>query len=143
MYRAVSLIFSISLVLVSAIATAQVQPGNTGRASGNQDVSGRDEDKKTSAHDAVFDDILGRWCVAGLGNFNTFSRDQLLVQFPNGNSRTFGILRTEVTGNRIHIYWTIKANADTVYDISDDRRTLIQVPNSSGDMGPRLELHRC
>jgi hypothetical protein len=91
----------------------------------------------------AFDDIVGRWCVAGLGNFNTFSKDQLLVQFPNGNSRTLGISKTEVNGNRIHIYWTIKANADTVYDISDDRRTLVQVPNSSGDMGPRLELHRC
>jgi hypothetical protein len=95
------------------------------------------------ATNAAFDDILGRWCVVGRGNFNTFSRDQLLVQFPNGSSRTLGILRTEVNGNRIHIYWTIKANADTVYDISDDRRILIQVPNSSGDMGPRLELHRC
>jgi hypothetical protein len=96
------------------------------------------------ATDAVFEDILGRGWVAGSDNFATFfSRDEMLVQPANGNSRTLKILRTEVTGNRIRIYWTFKANADTVYDISDDRRTLVQVPNSSGDMGPRLELHRC
>jgi hypothetical protein len=93
------------------------------------------------ATDATFDDILGRWCVAGLGNFNTFSKTELLVQFANGGSRKLAIFRTEVTGNRIHILWT--ATRDTYYDISDDRRTLVQVRNTSGDMGPRLELHRC
>jgi hypothetical protein len=73
MYRAVSLVFSISLVLVPAIAVAQVLPGSTGGAIGKQDksISGeepsappaqkskrsartRDEDKKISAnHDGT------------------------------------------------------------------------------------------
>jgi hypothetical protein len=45
MYRAVSPIFSISLVLVSAIAVAQVQPGNTGGTIGkqNKSISGEDD----------------------------------------------------------------------------------------------------
>jgi hypothetical protein len=44
MNRAVSLIFSISLVLVSAIAIAQVQPGSTGGTIGkqNKSISGED-----------------------------------------------------------------------------------------------------
>jgi hypothetical protein len=69
MHRAVSLIFSISLVLVSATAVAQVQPGSTGGTVGkqNKSISGedysappaqkskrsartRDEDKKISTN---------------------------------------------------------------------------------------------
>jgi hypothetical protein len=68
MHRAVSLILSISLVLVSAIAVAQVQPGSTGGTIGkqNKSISGedsappaqrskrsartRDEDKKLSTN---------------------------------------------------------------------------------------------
>jgi len=44
MHRAVSLISSISLVLVSAIAIAQVQPGSTGGTIGkeNKSISGED-----------------------------------------------------------------------------------------------------
>jgi hypothetical protein len=90
-----------------------------------------------------FDDILGRWCVVGLGNSNTFAKTKLLVQFPNGNNRALEILKTEINGNRIRIWWTYKPDANTVYEISGDRRTLVQLPNTSGDMGPRLELHRC
>jgi len=93
------------------------------------------------ATDVAFDDIVGRWCVAGPGNFNTFSKTELLVQFPNGNSRKLGIFRTEVHGGRIDVFWT--ATSETIYEISNDRRTLIQLPNTSGDMGPRRELHRC
>jgi hypothetical protein len=95
------------------------------------------------ATDVAFDDILGRWCVVGLGNSNTFSRTKLLVHFPNGNDRTLEILKTEINGNRIRIWWTYKPDANTVYEISGDRRTLVQLPNTSGDMGPRLELRRC
>jgi len=39
MHRAVSSIFSISLILVSTIAVAQVQPGSTGGTIGKQDKS--------------------------------------------------------------------------------------------------------
>jgi hypothetical protein len=44
MHRAASLIFSISLVLVSAIAVAQVQPGSTGGIIGKQNKSISDQD---------------------------------------------------------------------------------------------------
>jgi hypothetical protein len=92
----------------------------------------------------AIDDLLGRWCVTGSGNFNIFSKTQLLVQFPNGTSRTLEISRTEVNGNHINVYWAGKGGANnTIYDISDDRRTLVQVPNTTGDLGPRRELHRC
>jgi hypothetical protein len=95
------------------------------------------------ASDVAFEDMIGRWCVVGLGNINTFSKTQLFVQTPKGNSRTVEILKTQVDGNRIRIDFTIRPDAYTVYELSADRRTLIQIPNSGGDMGPRYELHRC
>jgi len=95
------------------------------------------------ATDVAFDDILGRWCVVGSDIFNTFSTNRLLVQFPNGNSRTLGISKTEVDGNRIVVYWASKADGYTAYDISDNGRILVQIPSTDGDMGPRRELHRC
>jgi hypothetical protein len=50
MHRAVSLIFSISLVLVSAIAIAQVEPGSTGGNVGKQNktISGEDHSVPTT-----------------------------------------------------------------------------------------------
>ncbi len=103
----------------------------------------------TAAADKVaFDDILGRWCVANLGNFNTFSRTKLLVQFPNGSSKTLFIAKVIIDGNSIDISWK-PPYVGTGYELSNDKRTLIQLPNVDetgkpvGDKGPRLELHRC
>ena len=56
----------------------------------------------TAAADKVaLGDILGRWCVAGLGNFNTFSRTKLLVQFPNGSSKSLFIADVKIDGSYI------------------------------------------
>ncbi len=101
-----------------------------------------------AADGVVFEDIIGRWCVSGPGNFNIFSRTQLTVQFPNGNSRTLNIKNIKITGNHIHIDWKLPFVA-TGYELSNDKRTLFQLPNVDetgkpiGDKGPRMELHRC
>ena len=101
-----------------------------------------------AADEVALYDILGRWCVADLGNFNTFSTTQLLVQFPNGNSKTLFIQNVKIDGSRIYIYWKLPY-ISTGYELSNDKRTLIQLPNVDetgkpiGDKGPRLELHRC
>ncbi|MGD1015001.1 MAG: hypothetical protein ABR863_00970 [Roseiarcus sp.] len=101
-----------------------------------------------AADEVALDDILGRWCVADLGNFNTFSRTQLLVQFPNGSSKTLFIANVKVDGSDIYIAWK-PPYVSTGYELSQDKRTLIQLPNVDetgkpiGDKGPRLELRRC
>jgi hypothetical protein len=85
MHRAVAFIFSFSLVLVSAIAIAQVQPGSTGGTIGkqNKSISGedhpappaqklnrssrtRDEDKTVSTNGTgsqTSTSLLGYWSV--------------------------------------------------------------------------------
>src|SRR5271169_5803919 len=104
----------------------------------------------TLAADVAIEDILGRWCVSDSGNFNTFSQTQLLVESPKGWKRTFGISKIEVNKDQITFYWTpYKSGSSTAYKLSDDKRTLIQLPNvdengkAIGDKGPRRELHRC
>jgi hypothetical protein len=100
------------------------------------------------AANVALEDILGRWCVSGSGNFNTFTRAQLLVQFPNGQNKALKIARVEVNENTIKVYWAYPY-VSTAYELSDDKRTLVQLPNVDetgkpiGDKGPSRELHRC
>jgi len=96
-----------------------------------------------TAADVAFKDIVGRWC-SDSGNVVTFSKGQLLVHFKDGQSRVLKIANVEVNDNRLNIHWVpVKALNNTVYDLSGDKRTLVQLPNTGGDMGPRRELHRC
>jgi hypothetical protein len=96
------------------------------------------------AADVAIDDIIGRWCVSDSGNTNTFTRTKLFVESPKGWKRTLEIAKIEAKSNQINIYWSLKkANDNTVYELSADKRTLVQLPNTAGDMGPRRELHRC
>jgi hypothetical protein len=98
--------------------------------------------------DVAIEDILGRWCVADSGNFNTFSRAHLLVESPKGWKRTLVIANIKVEGNNIHFDWK-PPYVGSNYELSDDKRTLVQLPNVDetgkpiGDKGPRRELHRC
>jgi hypothetical protein len=100
------------------------------------------------ATDVAFDDILGRWCVAGSGNINTFTKSQLFVESPRGWKRTLIIKKVEVNRNRIYIDWA-PPYVNSGYELSDDKRTLFQLPTvdengkAVGDNGPRRELHRC
>jgi hypothetical protein len=102
----------------------------------------------------AFEDILGRWCVSDSGNYNTFSRSQILVESPEGWKRTWPIARVEVRENKyLDIYW--KAGKDknsagvTSYELSADKRLLLQLPNVDdngrpvGDKGPLRQLRRC
>jgi hypothetical protein len=109
-------------------------------------LAGADQDAAGSSNSSGhlrFEDIAGRWCLTG-GGVNTFSRTQLQVQFPNGGSRTLQVEKMEFENNRINIHWAPKgALNNTWYELSTDRKTLVQLPNTSGDMGPRRELRRC
>ena len=100
------------------------------------------------AADVAFEDIIGRWCVADSGSTNTFTESELLVTFPSGATRTLKIKKVTVDGKKIHIEW-FPPYIGTGYELSDNKRTLVQLPNIDqngkpiGDQGPRRELHRC
>ncbi len=114
MHRATALVFSIGLVLLPAIAVAQVQPGSTGGAIGkqNKSISGeedstppvqgpkgsartRDRDRKTSTNNDGADgqnatSLRGYWRV----QVNCGSRQNMLER---GGKWSFDI--TTVSGN--------------------------------------------
>lgn len=106
------------------------------------------EPNMTLAADAALEDIIGRWCVADSGNTNTFTKSELIVKFPSGQNRTLKIKKVTVHGDEIDIEW-FPPYVGTSYELSDNKRTLVQLPNVDengkpiGDRGPRLELHRC
>jgi hypothetical protein len=109
-------------------------------------LAGTDQDAAGSGNApgrVRFEDFAGRWCVTGAG-INTFSKTQLLVEFPDGRTRTLQVEKMEFEGNRINIHWAPKGSQNnTWYELSDDKKLLVQLPNTSGDMGPRRELRRC
>jgi hypothetical protein len=94
------------------------------------------------AADVAFEDIIGRWCLSESTDNITFTRTESLVSFADGRNKTLTIEKVEVEKNAIHIYWAPHLGA-TIYELSDDRRTLVQLPNTAGDMGPRRQLRRC
>jgi hypothetical protein len=95
-----------------------------------------------SASDVAFQDIIGRWCLSDSADNITFAKTESVVRFVDGRSKTLKIEKVEVNKNTLAVYWTATGGA-TVYELSDDRRTLVQLPNTAGDMGPRRQLRRC
>jgi hypothetical protein len=93
--------------------------------------------------DVAIDDLLGRWCQAD-GVTYTFTRTELNVGFTNGSKRTLKIAKTEVDKNQINVMWIpVKPDNNTWYELTADRRLLIQLANTTGDRGPRREFRRC
>ena len=98
------------------------------------------------------DDIIGNWC-GDVSNY-TFSRTQLSVaaldlrNLKNGPVLT--ITKIEGRADQIDVHWLpVKAGNFTRFELSPDKRLLIQLPNTNddgkviGDKGPRREFRRC
>jgi hypothetical protein len=97
----------------------------------------------TANADVRFEDILGRWCQNTGGSY-TFSKTELNVARTDGSTRVLKIAKAEVKGDQIVINWApLKANNDTWFEFSADRRIMFQLANATGDMGPRREFRRC
>jgi len=99
-----------------------------------------------SSADLSIADMLGRWCqVAPDNSTNIFSPNDLTVLFPDGQKRVLRIAEIRPRGQQIQIWWLGLSDEynGTWYEMSDDRRTLIQLPNTAGDKGPRREFKRC
>lgn len=99
-----------------------------------------------AARDVTIADIVGRWC--GDKTNYTFSRTDMIVT-PLGNSNLthpphWNIDKVETKGNQIQVFWKpAKPGNSTAFELSGDRRTLIQLPQTQGDKGPRRVFHHC
>jgi hypothetical protein len=107
----------------------------------------------SAAANLEIDDLLGRWC-GDVANY-TFSRTQLSVVRLDGKKLAKGpvltIAKTEGRADQIDVYWLPVKKADnfTRFELSTNKRLLIQLPNADedgkaiGDKGPRREFRRC
>jgi len=96
--------------------------------------------------DVSIDDMIGRWC--GEHSNYTFSRTDMVVT-PVGNWKLthaphWVIDRVETDGSQIEVFWKPpKPGNSTAFELHDDGETLIQLPQTEGDKGPRRVFHRC
>ena len=99
-----------------------------------------------AARDITIADIVGRWCGDRI-NY-TFSRTDMIVTVLDNRDLKhqphWGIDKVEATGNRIEVFWKpAKPGNSTAFELSGNKRTLVQQPQSEGDKGPRRVFHRC
>jgi len=90
--------------------------------------------------------LLGRWC--GTESNYTFTRTRLSVTRFDGKKLKHGpvikIADVKATEQWIEIHWLpVKPNNNTIFEVSSDKKVLIQRQNTTGDKGPRREFHRC
>lgn len=93
------------------------------------------------------DDLLGRWCNED-GHSYTFTRTSLEVTWRDGEKKTLPIVKIEPIQDFLAIWWSFEKMPDgasdaTAFTISENKRVLIQLPNTGGDQGPRIEFRRC
>src|SRR5579859_1155257 len=52
--------------------------------------------------------------------------------------------KVESDGNRIEVFWKpARPGNSTAFELSGNKRDLVQQPQSEGDKGPRRVFHRC
>lgn len=99
-----------------------------------------------AARDVTVGDLVGRWC--GDKTNYTFSRTDMVVT-PLGNSQLthpphWAIDKVEANGSQIQVFWKpARPGNSTAFELGGNRRTLIQLPQTQGDKGPRRIFHRC
>jgi hypothetical protein len=98
------------------------------------------------AKDIELADILGRWC--GDTSTYVFSRSELSVTLFSGRTPKHGpvlkIAGVESKGSHINVQWKPeKPGNSTDFELSDNRRELVQIQQTKGDKGPRRVFHRC
>ena len=99
-----------------------------------------------AADNLSIDDILGTWC--GTVTNYAFSRTELNVTPLKGQTLTHGTVLTiaKVVGRptQIDVYWLPpRPDNYTKFELSSDRKSLIQVRETVGDKGPERRFHRC
>jgi hypothetical protein len=87
------------------------------------------------------DVLLGRWC--GEITAYSFTRDRLTVTFFNGSPQRILRIKTVNVGDGwIEVVWDPRDGNNTVFE-EFTSNSMVQAPNTTGDMGPRREFRRC
>jgi hypothetical protein len=99
-----------------------------------------------AARNITIGDIVGRWC--GEQSNYTFSRTDMTVTAVGSTRLTHPphwlIDKVEANGNRIEVFWKpARPGNSTAFELTGNKRTLIQQPQTEGDKGPRRVFHRC
>jgi len=97
-----------------------------------------------AARDITIGDIVGRWCGDQLSY--TFSRTDMIVTTNKELKHPphWLIDKVEPNGNQIVVFWKpARPGNSTGFELSGNKRTLVQQPQSEGDKGPRRVFHRC
>jgi hypothetical protein len=99
-----------------------------------------------AARNITIGDIVGRWCGDKLTY--TFSRTDMIVTVLDNRDLKHPphwlIDKVEADGNRITVFWKpARPGNSTGFELSGNKRTLTQQPQSEGDKGPRRMFHRC
>jgi len=86
-------------------------------------------------------DILGTWC--GNEAKYVFTREALTVTwYGKADRRVLPINSWDFSDTWINVIWSPGHN--TVFgEFSTDDRSMAQLANTKGDMGPRRPFHRC
>ena len=97
-----------------------------------------------AARDITIGDIVGRWCGDRLTY--TFSRTDMIVTTNKEITHPphWLIDKVEADGNLIVVHWKPARDGNsTGFELSGNKRTLVQQPQTEGDKGPRRVFHRC
>jgi hypothetical protein len=95
-----------------------------------------------SADAFEFSDIEGKWC--GDTSIYTFTRRQLIVTFYDRTpTRRYEITNYEYGDDMIKVLWL--RDGEELYTLFGNFRgeRMTQLPQTTGDKGPRREFRRC
>lgn len=98
-------------------------------------------ENEAQARNLGYSNILGTWC----GNVSkyVFTRQSLTVTwYGESGKRVLPIKGYMFSKTRINVKWEPQGN--TIFgEFSKDNHRMAQLPNTSGDMGPRRLFRRC
>jgi len=97
-----------------------------------------------SASGLTYASIEGKWCSSG--GIITFTRREMIIGFYDKTpSRRYRITKYWPGGTTVTVEWMRgKEKQTTDYsEFSANGKTMVQMPQESGDKGPRREFKRC
>jgi hypothetical protein len=97
-----------------------------------------------SASGLTYASIEGKWCTSG--GIITFTRKTMIVSFYDKTpSRRYNITKYKPADTTVTVEWMRDREEQTTdySEFSADGKIMVQMPQASGDKGPRREFRRC
>jgi len=94
------------------------------------------------ARDLTHAELLGTWC--GDISKYVFTRQSLTVTwYGKSDQRVLDVASWEFSDTWINVKWKPPYGNTVFGEFRDDGKLMAQMPNDSGDMGPRRVFRRC